>query len=396
MFGVLRPQSPDQERLPSPPQPPPNSLAPLPTSDFPSRESLLSTTKEWAADQGFAIVIARSRFNRIWLKCDRGGSYENRRNITPEQRKRKRGESRLLGCPFKMVASVRKDGSWHVETEIPDHNHEPSGDLSAHPTLRRMTNEQLQKVSDMCDNGNTPSETIEELRRLWPDIKVLTRDIYNARKKHKTIQEQAMAEAAKPPAPALPDPNGLIPGPDDRGRWAWVPDGEEVTNKKGKRRRRTTAPATQTALDPQLATPNQPTAAGQSLSTGHQQFIDELRSGIDSMPGQAQGSNYTPDTAWMSNAQSRAGMYNGSPSNPRSQSQTQLNGGNASYATPRTGSNQASSNGSSDQKSQNAEALVSRIERMEQEQKDTKGMLAAILGAVKGMNGTPQQEATPG
>ena len=53
-------------------------------------------------------VSCRGNANRTLLKSDRGGVYENRRNLTPEQRKRKRSDSRLLGCPFRMLAVVRK------------------------------------------------------------------------------------------------------------------------------------------------------------------------------------------------------------------------------------------------------------------------------------------------
>lgn len=267
MFGVLRPSSPERERLPISPtaSPPPlRSLAPMPPSHFNSREELLEGCKDWAASQGYAVVIARSRFNRLWLKCDRGGIYENRRNLTPDQRKRKRGESRLLGCPFKIIAGCRKGGNWRVDTEVPDHNHDPSDDLSAHPTLRRMTDQQLQKVHDMCDEGKSPAETLEDLRIMWPDIKVLTRDIYNARKKHKTQKEEADLAAGRPQASPYQDPNELgLPGPNSHGKWAWVPDGEEVTNKKLRRKRKSalsaaSIPAAQHTLDPQLQNPSIP------------------------------------------------------------------------------------------------------------------------------------------
>ena len=389
MFGMLRVPTPEQDRvaLSSAPLPPPNTLTPMPTSDFENREALLIATKEWAAGQGFAVVIQRSRFNRIWLKCDRGGSYENRRNITPDQRKRKRGESRLLGCPFKMVASVRKDGTWHVVTENPGHNHDPSGDLSAHPTLRRMTDEQQQKVADMCDNGNTPQETIEELRRMWPDIKILTRDVYNARKKHKTVQELKAAQAGQPLQPPVQDPNGIIPGPNERGRWAWVPDGEEVTSKKGKRRRRT-APASHTPLDPQLSTPDRPPPNEHSLSAGNQQFINQLQNAISPTSPNPHGPAQAPGTAWMSQLQDNSANQEDLTSRLRSQVQTRSTNDDA-IAALRSSIQKSNSTNAEGEGAQDAQVLMSRIDRMEKEQQDQKNMLSAILGAVKGINGTP-------
>jgi len=120
-----------------------------------------------------------------------------------------------------MLATCKKDGVWRVDTEVPDHNHHPSDDLSAHPTLRRMTDQQLQKVHDMCDEGKSPAETLEELRAMWPDIKVLTRDIYNARKKHKTQKEEAELAAGRPRESPYQDPNEMgLPGPNANGKWA--------------------------------------------------------------------------------------------------------------------------------------------------------------------------------
>ena len=125
-----------------------------------------------------------------------------------------------------MLATCKKDGIWRVDTDIPEHNHEPSEDLSAHPTLRRMTDEQVRKVHDMCDAGKSPAETLDELKATWPDIKVLTRDIYNARKKYKTEKELAEATAGMQAEQQWQDPNELgLPGPHPNGRWAWVPDG---------------------------------------------------------------------------------------------------------------------------------------------------------------------------
>ena len=217
MFGVLRPPA-ATERVAAPSDssqtpPPLGSLAPMPSSDFDTRDELLMSAKDWAASQGYAIVIARSRLNRLWIKCDRGGTYENRRNITQEQRKRKRGDSRLLGCPFRMLATVKKDGRWRVETESAEHNHPPSEDLTSHPTLRRMTQSQLEKVHEMFEAGRTPADTVEELKKIWPSIKVLTRDVYNARKKYKMQRDDARFEMSTGLVEVQQD-SRFVPSPD--------------------------------------------------------------------------------------------------------------------------------------------------------------------------------------
>ena len=405
-------------------------MAPMPASQYNSRDELLSNAKEWAAHQGYAIVIARSRFNRLWLKCDRGGQYENRRNLTPDQRKRKRGDSRLLGCPFKMLAIVRKDGIWRVQTEIAEHNHGPSEDLSLHPTLRRLTEAQTQKVNDMTDAGNSPAETLEELRKLWPNIKVLTRDIYNARKKYKTQKEMAELAAGAPQEQPFEDPNGSFPGPTPNGRWAWVPDGEEVTNKTKKRRRR--PPVEQQNLDPQLqssVTSHPPLFSSQpSNSDLSHTFLHQLQE-AQSQPSQ---SRTTPSNFERQDS-SRARLHHVSsfanitdsqdfpgnntddesshlathrPTRIRQQFPSQQTRSAADTAVMSTASSRHPESGNSSgcpsaamlstpapapaapKVAQSGQVLMSRIERMEKEQRDQKNMLAQILGAVQGMNGT--------
>ena len=247
MFGILRPSS----REPTPfdqnaEPPPPRSMAPVPQRLYATRDELMDRVKSWARHQGYAIVISRSRSNRLWLKCDRGGHYENRRNITDEQRKRKRGDSRLMGCPF-MVIAVLKEDFWRVKTECDTHNHGPSDDLSAHPSLRKMTQEQTDRLQRMTDAGNTPSEIMDAMREQWPDINVVKRDIYNARKKHKETKKNAST-----PEEHWEDPNGVMPGPTPTGKWVWAEDGDEIVTKGKKKRRKVFIPTPQPALDPQL------------------------------------------------------------------------------------------------------------------------------------------------
>ena len=418
--------------MPSSPtdQPPaPNSMAPLPPSQFSSREELLQHAKDWAARQGYAIVIARSRFNRLWLKCDRGGVYENRRNLTPEQRKRKRSDSRLLGCPFRMLAVVRKDGVWRVTTENPEHNHSPSEDLSVHPTLRRLTEAQSQKVNEMTEAGNTPGETLEELRKTWPDIKVLTRDIYNARKKYKAqkeLTEQAASNVQQ--NQALETPNGAFPGPTPSGRWEWIPDSDDKSN--GSKRRRRKPPTEQQSLDPQLQVPHahpslnpRPASAGYPPSRTFQQSMlapsqqtntslarhesaptrlqhtptfNSTSSSFDfaqpreedrsiqfspqvsaNLPQQRPSLQMQPSTASDPTGlmPALAGHMGGFVSHTQNFGGAQL-GATAAQQAPF--------------RAQNGQMLLSRIERMEKEQKQQRNMLTQILGAVQMMQAPPR------
>ncbi len=305
---------------------------------------------------------------------------------------------------------------WKVETEVAEHNHGPSEDLSAHPTLRRMSDEQVNKVNEMCDAGRSPAETLEELRTLWPDIKVLTRDIYNARKKYKTQKELAEQATGQPEEQPFEDPNGVFPGPSTNGRWAWLEDGDEVMSKKSKKRRRT-APASATkppttvnsALDPQLQTPSTSHPLHPPVSEAGQQLLNDFNQ------------NHSQPTH-LPNPQSRYGGYNSAPNTyPRHPTTTgppdhfapfqpvdddpntlqpypnhQTNATSSRLRSQRQNAPTApmsAAPGTSDAstigvlggpKAQSGQVIMSRIERMEKEQRDQKTMLEQILGAVRG------------
>ncbi len=76
-------------------------LAP-PAGAFESRDSLIASTQEWAANHGYAVVIACSKPGKVYLQCDRGGRYRNRRHLTDETRRRRTG-TRLINCPFSAI-----------------------------------------------------------------------------------------------------------------------------------------------------------------------------------------------------------------------------------------------------------------------------------------------------
>ena len=405
MFGVLRPGSPEQAPTPEEsPSPHPMSMAAPPAGQYPNREEMLRSVKQFAESQGYAIVIGRSRLNRLWLKCDRGGVYSDRHGITPENRKRNRGETRLTDCPFKVLASAKKDGIWKCHTEVPDHNHGPSEDLSVHPSLRRMSDEQIQKVNEMTEAGNTPVETLDELKKLWPDIKVLRRDIYNARKKYKTEKEQSEIEQGADSATIqFEDPNGKMPGPTKTGRWEWIEDGDEIRRKK--RSRSSLVNTHQQSIDPALrdssiphltqtptrrhapglgSLPPRPFTAAQPISAQQQRAQAALRT----QELQANAQLAAEDNAVAQHIQvnptnnSWGHTHATQSTSPLTRvTATPLQQSSIDSSTPSTGA----VNGKGPTPS--AQFMMTRIERMEKEQKDQKNMLSLILGAVQGMNG---------
>ena len=96
------------------------------------RETLLTAVHEHAKAHGYNVVTKSSsmptakkpgRTAKVWLRCDRGGHYRPRNGLTEETRKRRR-TSRLMDCPFMLVAAGTP-GIWTLTVVNAEHNHGP-------------------------------------------------------------------------------------------------------------------------------------------------------------------------------------------------------------------------------------------------------------------------------
>lgn len=175
------------------------SLAPPPEDRYDSREELLRAAKDWAANNGYAITIARSNAKKgvVYLQCDRGGSYRNRHHLEENQRRRKTG-SRLTGCPFSAVGTSVQD-VWFLRVREKDHNHDPSAAPTAHPSLRRFDEGQMEEIRQLSRVGAQPRTIVAALRGEGTNISSITaRDVYNAR-----VQIRAENLAGKTPIQTL-------------------------------------------------------------------------------------------------------------------------------------------------------------------------------------------------
>ncbi|CAG8845605.1 35742_t:CDS:2, partial [Racocetra persica] len=96
------------------------------------------------------------------------GVYNNSQSFTEETSNRKKS-TRLIDCPFELYASRRRDNlnryQWYFEVRNAEHNHDPSEDMSGHPIVRRLTEEQIESVAMMSTSGSRPREIISTLRQ---------------------------------------------------------------------------------------------------------------------------------------------------------------------------------------------------------------------------------------
>ncbi|KAL2005415.1 hypothetical protein VTN00DRAFT_2626 [Thermoascus crustaceus] len=128
-------------------------LIPPPEGTFPDKASLLSSVQAHGKAHGYNIVVKSSstptekkpgRTAKIWLRCDRGGQYRPRNGLTEETRKRKR-TSRLMDCPFMLVAAGTP-GIWTLTVLNPTHNHGPVLDRPRHVPHHKVKKGQITAV----------------------------------------------------------------------------------------------------------------------------------------------------------------------------------------------------------------------------------------------------------
>ena len=107
-------------------------LVPPPEASYPDKHTLIQAVQNHGKQHGYNVVIKTSsipsekkpgRVAKVWLRCDRGGTYRPRNGLTEETRKRKR-TSRLMDCPF-MVIATGQPGMWTVKVTNGQHNHGP-------------------------------------------------------------------------------------------------------------------------------------------------------------------------------------------------------------------------------------------------------------------------------
>ena len=128
-------------------------LDPPPEVSYPDKGTLIAAVQAHGKQHGYNVVIKTSsipsekkpgRVAKVWLRCDRGGTYRPRNGLTEETRKRKR-TSRLMDCPFMVIASGNA-GMWTVKVENGQHNHGPIVEPPRAPPHHKARKGQIQAV----------------------------------------------------------------------------------------------------------------------------------------------------------------------------------------------------------------------------------------------------------
>jgi len=153
------------------------------TASFNTREEAIATIKAFAEEHGFAVVIRSSSEAYVYLICDRGRRYDERWDKSGTIRQRETA-TRLCGCPYSIACRYsREDGRWHVETTEAQHNHPPSAVPSVHPSLRRFSAADLERIDALRRAGEQPTQIYRILKEGAVPKHFTLQDVRNAVKK---------------------------------------------------------------------------------------------------------------------------------------------------------------------------------------------------------------------
>ena len=131
-------------------------LPPSEAEEYSTRQSLIAAVQAHAAVEGYAVMIRYSNnaTGTVYLGCDKGGVYRNRKNLHDGNRHWDTA-SRLTGCPFSIRASERNN-VWTLKVCNADHNHSATVSSAVHPVQRRRSSGIKKQIKDLSTSGVTP------------------------------------------------------------------------------------------------------------------------------------------------------------------------------------------------------------------------------------------------
>ena len=123
-----------------------------PENEYESRDALYESVNAWAATRGSAFISGRSTRERsgkqtVTYMCDRRCNHP-----TSSKERRRKTTTRSTGCEFSILAKESLDKkTWVVrhrsDRRFSTHNHDPSCDPTAHPTLRTLSKEDMSQLA---------------------------------------------------------------------------------------------------------------------------------------------------------------------------------------------------------------------------------------------------------
>ncbi|MBW0465554.1 hypothetical protein O181_005269 [Austropuccinia psidii MF-1] len=156
----------------------------LPTEgEFKTLEPLWQHVYNVARAQGYAVSTLRSNIapNQMEIGCDRSGTPNSNKNPS------KTVTSTKLDCPFRLDArKYAKSTTWTLQVKNPEHSHDATENIMAHPAFRKFNEQETSQISQMSESLLLPRQIQAQLcSKRDSDRPVILQDIYNQVKKIK-------------------------------------------------------------------------------------------------------------------------------------------------------------------------------------------------------------------
>ncbi|MBW0508350.1 hypothetical protein O181_048065 [Austropuccinia psidii MF-1] len=124
-------------------------LQPPKEGEFQTLELLWKHLYNFARAQGYSVSTLRSNMthNQIEIGCDRSGTPN------PSKNSSKTVTSRNLDCPFRLYSTKKaKSTTWTVKVGNPEHSHDATENIMAHPAFRKFNEQKTSQISQMSES----------------------------------------------------------------------------------------------------------------------------------------------------------------------------------------------------------------------------------------------------
>ncbi|MBW0524841.1 hypothetical protein O181_064556 [Austropuccinia psidii MF-1] len=145
--------------------------------EFQTLEILWQHVHNFARAQGYAVSTLRSNMthNQIEIGCDRSGTPN------PNKIPSKTATSRKLDFPFRLYArKYAKSTTWTLKVKNPEHSHEATENIMAHPSFRKFHEQETSQIAKMSESLLISRQIQAQLcSQRESDRPLILQDIYN-------------------------------------------------------------------------------------------------------------------------------------------------------------------------------------------------------------------------
>ncbi|MBW0574373.1 hypothetical protein O181_114088 [Austropuccinia psidii MF-1] len=158
-------------------------LQPPTEGEFQTLELLWQHVHNFARAKGYSLSTLRSNMTHNQIEIGRYRSGPPNANKIPA----KTVTSRKLDCPFRLYTrKYTKSTTWTLEVKNPEHSHDATKNIMAHPAFRKLNGKETSQIAQMSESLLLTRKILAQLcSQRDSDRPVILQDIYNQVKKIK-------------------------------------------------------------------------------------------------------------------------------------------------------------------------------------------------------------------